>query len=157
MILAKSPIDNMRGLRENLLKLRKGASPGTGGLRPEFLVSCGKEFSEAQMLDLENFAMRHGNGELPGWWYSVWPSVQTVALYKDEEQDKIRPLGIRNPLIKAIHQEVINGSKEKLVNFLEPQQLGMSQGEAAKLVHAVRMLAESRNDFIVPTNDCRKS
>ena len=107
-------------MRESLTKLRKGASPGTGGLRPEFLVTWGKQFNANQMSDLEDLAMRHVRGDLPSWWYTVWPIVKTVALYKDEDREAVRPLEISNPLIKSIHRETMKGSKEELTTFLEP-------------------------------------
>ena len=42
-----------------------------------------------------------------------------MALFKDEEKDGVRPIGIRNPLIKAIHRETISGSKDALIEFSE--------------------------------------
>ena len=101
--------------------------------------------------------MRHLRGELPAWWYTVWPSVQTVGLYKTAEQTTIRPLGIRNPLLKAFHREVINCSREEFLSFLEPQQLGMSLGGASKLIHSIRMLLEANPTFVCATNDCRNA
>ena len=101
--------------------------------------------------------MRHLRGELTAWWYTVWPSIQTVGLYKTAEQTTIRPLGIRNPLLKALHREVINSSREELLSFLEPQQLGMSLGGASKLVHSIRMLLEANPTFVCATNDCRNA
>ena len=73
------------------------------------------------------------------------------------KQTSIRPLGIRNPLLKALHREVINGSREELLGFLEPQQLGMSMGGAAKLIHSIRMLLEENPTFVCATNDCRNA
>ena len=58
-ITKKAPVDNMRGLRENLTKLRKGASPGTGCLRPEYLVAMGKEFNGTQMANFEELTLSH--------------------------------------------------------------------------------------------------
>lgn len=84
-----SPVDNLKGLKENLLCLKKGTA----------------------------------------------------------EQDSICPLGIRNPLLKSFHREVINGSKGELLAFLEPQQL----------IHSVRMLLEENPDFVCATNDCRNA
>ena len=153
----ESPVDNLKGLKDNLLGLKKGTSPGTGALRPEFLRTLAQVLSPGQMSALEDFGMQHLRGNLPAWWYTVWPSVQTVGLYKTAEQDSIRPLGIRNPLLKSFHREVINGSKGELLAFLEPQQLGMSKGGAAKLIHSVRMILEENPDFVCATNDCRNA
>ena len=77
-----SPVDNLSGLRDALLALRKGISPGAGGLRPEFLKT--EVLEPGQMLLLERFSMRHLRGELPAWWYTVWPTVQVVGLYKTQ-------------------------------------------------------------------------
>ena len=64
-ISKESPIDNLEGLKENLLGLRKGSSPGTGALRPEFLKTLAGSLNPGQMSLLEDFGMRHLRGELP--------------------------------------------------------------------------------------------
>ena len=92
------------------------------------------------MALLADFGRRYLRGDLPPWWYAVWPSVQVVGLYKTEDRVSIRPIGIRNPLQKIFCGEVIAGAKEDFRAVLEPQQLGFSAGGAAKLVHATRML-----------------
>ena len=58
-----SPIDNLGGLRENLLGLIKGSSPGTGALRPEFLKTLAGSLNPGQRSLLEDFGMRHLRGE----------------------------------------------------------------------------------------------
>ena len=63
-----SPVPNMAGLIDSWLKLEKGVSPGSGGLRPEFLITL----DEVKMNLLEGFAMRFLNGELPAWFYAVF-------------------------------------------------------------------------------------
>ena len=93
----QTPVDNYKGMVNRLTKLRKGASPGSGGMRPEFIISWSKEFNEVQTANLEHFAFKHTSGSFPAWWYTVWSTVQTVALYKDQTKTSIRPLGIRNP------------------------------------------------------------
>ena len=142
VIERQAPVNSYKGMVERLTKLRKGAAPGTGGLRSEYVVSWSREFSEKQAADLEDFAYKHSSGAFPAWWYTVWGTVQTVGLYKDETQSSIRPLGIRNPLLKAIHRETISESKPHLLEYLEPQQLGMSLGGGIKLVHSIRMTLE---------------
>ena len=37
-----TPIDNLRGLRDSLLALKTGGSPGSGGLRAEYLIMLAK-------------------------------------------------------------------------------------------------------------------
>jgi hypothetical protein len=58
-ITKECPVDNVRGLKDNLMGVRKGASPGTGALRPEFLKILAKLPSPSQMSLLEDFSMRH--------------------------------------------------------------------------------------------------
>ena len=67
------PVDNLRGLRDTLLALRRGKSPGAGGLRPEFLKALAEVFEPGQMALLEDFGLRYLRGDLPAWWYAVWP------------------------------------------------------------------------------------
>ena len=109
-------------------------------------------FDPGQMSLLEDFGMRYLRGDLPPWWYAVWPLVQVVGLYKSEEQVSIRPIGIRNPLQKTFCGEVVLEAKEDFRAVLEPQQLGFAQGGAGKLVHATRMLLESNE-----TNDAKNA
>ena len=152
-----SPVENLKGLRESLLSLRKGVSPGTGGLRPEFLITLAEVMDPTQMSLLEDFGMRYLSGDLPAWFYKVWLSVQSVPLFKDILQEAIRPIGIRNPLLKTYHREAISSSKPELIEFLEPQQIGMSEGGAARLVHGVRMLLEENPNFICVKNDVKNA
>ena len=67
----------------------------------------------------------------------VWLSLQTVALFKTAEARDVRPLGLRDSLVKVFHCEVMTQSKLELRQYLEPVQLGQSQAGAAKLVSAV--------------------
>ena len=86
---------------------------------------------------LEMLGMAYLRAELPPWFYKVWLSLQTVALFKSAEARDVRQLGLRNSLVKVFHHEVINQSKVELRQHLEPVQLGQSQAGAAKLVFAV--------------------
>ena len=56
--------------------------------------------SEEQMELLESFGMKYLCGELPTWFYVVWLTVMTVRLFKSEKQEAVRPLGVRNPLVR---------------------------------------------------------
>ena len=150
-----SPIDNLGKLQESLLSLRNGISPGSGGLRPEFLKTLAEVMEPAQMHLLEDFGMRYLRGELQPWFYTVWLTVQTVPLYKTEEKDTVRPIGIRNPLVKALHREVVSSNKSDLLDYLEPVQLGMSEGGASKLVHSIRMLLEVNPNFVLVKSDVK--
>ena len=153
----ESPVPNMSGLKDALLKLEKGVSPGTGGLRSEFLITLAEVMDADKMSLLEEFSIRYLNGDLPSWFYSVFPTCQTVPLYKTSDMDQIRPIGIKNPLVRTIHREVINYNKSELVRFLEPQQLVVSEAGAAKLVNTVRMMLEANPDFVAVQIDMKNA
>ena len=142
------PVENLKGLRDSLLKLEGGKSPGTGGLRAEFLIVLAEKMDEEQMELLESFGMRYMGGDLPPWFYKVWLTVMTVPLFKNADQEAVRPLGVRNPFAKSFHKEGVTQNKEEFVDFLEPEQLAMSVAGGGKLVFSVRMLGEERRDFV---------
>ena len=102
---------------------------------------------------LEDFAMAYIGGDLPDWFYLVWLTLQTVALYKTADQIDVRPLGLRNSLIKLFHKEVMAQSVTEIREFLEPCQLGKSKAAAAKLVMSVRGTMETNRDFICVRTD----
>lgn len=146
-------VDSMMSLKEAFLKLKGGVAPGTGQLRPEFLVTLAEVWEEGEgdaWVTVDNFAMRHVHGNLPPWYFKACMTVETVGLFKTANQDpkQVRPVGMRNPWIKTIHKEVVAQNKEVLTDFLEPQQLGMSIAGGAKLVHCVRMVMEQNPEFI---------
>ena len=70
------------------------------------------------------------------------------ANFLKQDQTTVCPLGLRNPLLKSFHK-VVKQNKSEVKDYLEPQQLAMSVGGAAKLVFAVRGLIHSRRDFII--------
>ena len=84
-------------------------------------------------------------------------AFSTVGLYKSKQQDEVRPLGLRNTLIRVFHREVIHQSREEVRDYLEPQQMGQSQACAAKFVHSVRGLITSRPDFIAIQMDLKNA
>lgn len=55
-------VDNLGGLKEALVALELGSVPGTGGMRPEFLVTLGKKMSEEDMGRMEEHGMAYLNG-----------------------------------------------------------------------------------------------
>ena len=121
--------------------MKGGVAPGTGQLRPEFLVTLAEVWEEGSSpWDLvDSFAMRHVSGDFPPWYYKVCMTVETVGMFKTAAQDPkfVRPIGMKNPYIKDTHKEVVRQNKPVFVPFLEPTQLGMSVAGGAKLVHAV--------------------
>ena len=154
-------VDTMKSLRDSWLSLKGGVAPGTGQLRPEFLVTLAEVWDEnSDSWDMVNsFAMRHVNGDFPPWYYKVCMSVETVGMYKTAAQDpsQLRPIGMKNPYIKEMHKQVIKQNRPELTSFLEPTQLGMSVAGGAKLVHSVRMLLEENRDFICIKLDFRNA
>ena len=150
-------VDNLRGLRGVLLDLKAGVSPGTGGMRPEFLTCLAELWSEEQMELLEQFGMRYLTGQLPPWWYKVWLSLTTVALYKTPEQQSVRPVGIEPCLARTFHKMVNSENRAVLVKYFEPQQVVVSVAGGAKLVNSIRMLAEANPDFIVVKCDIKNA
>ena len=112
-------VDNLHGLREVLLGLEGGVSPGTGGLRPEYLTCAAEVWGEELMAYCEQFGMRYLNGMLPAWWYKVWKTLTTVAL----DKGNVRPVGIEPCLARSLHKAVTRKNKNVLTSFFEPQQL----------------------------------
>ena len=120
--------------------------------------------SDDEMRLLETFVMAYVKTELPPWFYKVWLSLQAVALYKSSEREDVRPLGLRNSLVKLFHREVMSQCKAKVGEFLKPVQLGQSMAGAAKLVYAIgRPLRTNREriccriDLKNAFNECSKS
>ena len=105
-----------------MIKLKGGVSPGCGGLRQEYLSIQGLNLDDAGMARTL--------------------TVQCVPLFKTGAQDTVRPLGLRNPLLKAFHREVSQSNKEVVKSFVEPQQLVLSQGGGSILVFSVRGVVE---------------
>ena len=84
-----------------------GKSPGTGGMRPEYLKVLAEEMTNEQFHLLESFGMKYLCGNLPPWFYEVWLTVMTVPLFKTEKNDAVRPLGIRNPSAREFNKAVV--------------------------------------------------
>ena len=136
------PIPSLAGFRDSLINMKGGISPGCGGLRQEYLVVLGRQLSDNDMKLMEEFGMKYLRGGLPGWFYRCWLTVQCVPLFKCAARENVRPLGLRNPLVKSFHKEVSKSNREVIKSVLEPQQMVLSQGGGAKLVFSVRGLVE---------------
>ena len=158
-VVKKRPVEHLRGLRTALesLKMKKGSSPGAGGCRGEFLITLAEVLVPDRMQLLEDFCLQYLQAELPPWFYRVFLTTRTVALFKDSDQDSVRPLGIRHPLVRTLHRLVVKENKEELTEFLEPQQLALSLGGCNKLFFSIRMLLEEREDFICVKLDCKNA
>ena len=99
------------------------------------------------MRCLEELAMKYVQSELPPWFYTVDLTLQSVALYKTEEQEAVRPLGLAHPFFKVIHREVVQQNRATIQEHLKPQQLILSPAGAPKLVFSVRGLLEALDFF----------
>ena len=53
------------------------------------------------------------------------------------EEGVVRPIGIRNPLVRLFHKEVVAQNKAALMDCLEPEQLAMSLAGGGKLVYSI--------------------
>ena len=95
--------------------------------------------------------------ELPPWFYKVWLSVNTVPLFKNEKKEAVRPTGIRNPLVRHFHKDVVAQNRSSFIEYLEPEQLAMSVAGGGKLVFSICMLSEERRDFIVVKIDMKNA
>ena len=156
-VLMGQAVDSLSGLKETLLNLPTGVSPGTGGLRGEFLACLAEVWDDNTMGLLEEFGMLYLNGHLPPWWYRVWGSVTTVPLFKTVERETVRPVGVRNPLIRTLHSRVIKENREAFTDYFEPQQLALSEAGGHKLVHQVRRAMEEHRDWVVAKVDVRNA
>ena len=150
-------VDNLHGLKEILLGLEGGVSPGTGGMRPEYLICLAEAWGSEPMRRLEELGMRYLTGDLPMWWYKVWSTVATVPLFKTVAQTTVRPVGIMPCLERQFRKMVTRANKPVMVNYFEPQQVVFSEAGAAKLVHSMRMLVESNPHFVLVKCDIKNA
>ena len=150
-------VENLHGLKEALSKLQRGIAPGCGGCRPEYLTLLGEKLSGPEMRLLEGLGMAYVRAELPPWVYRVARSVKSIAIYKTEEQDAVRPLGLGHTFFKVIHKEIISSNKQVLRQYLEPQQLILSPAGAPKIVFTVDAVLRARPDFVCYTIDIRNA
>ena len=148
-------LQSLGGLRESLLGLGTGVSAGFGGLRNEHLRCFAEIAEEEDMGTLETFSLKYLNGEFPPWFSKVWNSVATVPLYKPD--GNLRPVGIKPSLIRELHKAVVRGNRGVLTDYLEPQQLALSQAGGAKLVHSVRMMLEHKREFFAVKLDIKNA
>ena len=80
-----------------------------------------------------------------------------MPLFKTVERETVRPVGVRNPLIRTLHSRVIRDNRAALTAVLEPQQLALSQAGGHKLVHQVRRIMEEHRDWVVVKIDVRNA
>lgn len=123
-------------LRQLLLAADPASAPGSGGFRPGFLVRLGEKMSVSGIENYRKFFCKYAGDQLPDWFTLVFLTVQGVPLCKPTAG--IRPLGVRNPVAKTAHRKIIQYNKSALREFLEPVQLGLSEGGAGLFVFTMR-------------------
>ena len=72
------------------------------------MVALGERMENDEIKLLEDFSLQYVAGELPSWFYAVWQCIQTVAPFKDSSKQSVRPLGLKNSLIKLMNKEVMS-------------------------------------------------
>ena len=68
------------------------------------------------------------------------------SVFKSAEQESVRPLGLRNPLLKTFHRIVSMANRSVVREYVEPQQVVLSEGGAGLLVSAVRESLEVKKN-----------
>ena len=69
-------------MKDSLLKLDPGVSPGFGGLRNEHLRCLAETWEQQDMALLDSFGLRYVNGDLPPFIYKVWGSGHHCSVQK---------------------------------------------------------------------------
>ena len=158
-VVAGTCVDSLPGLREVLQNLQPGVSAGFGGMRNEFLRCAGENWDDREVDKLERFSLLYLNGLLPPWLYKVWGSVTTHPLYKTKEKNpsKVRPIGVKTSMLRALHSRVVIANRGALREHLEPHQIALTPGGGGILAHTVRMLLELRPDFVCVCLDVRNA
>ena len=141
-VVKADPVPSLSGLRDSLTNLKDGISPGCGGLRQEYLSLLGRQLGDEGMRRMEEFGMRYLRGDLPPWFFCCWLTVQCVPIFKSAARDTLRPLGLRNPLLKSFHKYVSRANRQVVKDFVEPQQMVLTEGGGCKLVFSVRGMVE---------------
>ena len=135
-------------MRGSLLALNPGTAAGAGGIKNEYLIALGEKMKEHELKLFEEFALAYSAGKLPHWFYKVFQSLQTVAPFKDNGKEAVRPLGLKNSMVKMFNKEVVSQSKPEIRDFLEPVQLGISIAGPALLTRSVSGIMEAFQDYI---------
>ena len=115
---------SIHGMRDLLLGLKLGVSPGVGGLRNKHLCCLAEVWDNAELKMLADFRVKYLNGALSPWFYRVWNSVTTIPLFKPD--GGIWRVGVKPSLLRSLHKIPLKQNREALIEFLEPQQLPLS-------------------------------
>ena len=84
-------------------------------MRGEHLISLAEVLDESQLKRLKYFCLKylHTSLQLLPWFYKVYGAITTAPLFKSAQQDseKIRPVGILDPLVRFLNHEVATANK----------------------------------------------
>ena len=158
----------------NLFKqLQPLVNPGPFGMRNEYLRELalgwgsltaveqsegtgGNPVAREALFELSAFMDSYLQGRLPEWFYGAWGSLSLTALVKPKPPDAapnalpaVRPIGMGDSLRKAFHLHAFKENKTAMAEYLEPLNVVLAEGGAAKLVHSVRMMHEANPSFVV--------
>ena len=99
-------MDNLGGLKDDLLDFEPGSAPGVGNMRPEYLIAKGKLLQEE---DMDRFQV-HGLNTLnyPDWYHRAVVDGITVPL---QQEDKLHPLGIAPCLMIVLDRMAVKQNK----------------------------------------------
>ena len=67
-------------------------------------------------------------------------------MFKNEEQDSLRPVGVKASLSRLIENRVVTANRDPLTSYLEPEQVALTRAGGFILVHSVRILTEEMRD-----------
>ena len=73
------------------------------GLRAGFLITLAENLEEEKIQLLEHFDMRQLEGTLSPGYYKIAKTVMTVPTFKTNQTNTVRPLGVKNQLIRTFH------------------------------------------------------
>jgi len=154
-------------LDATLRDLPKRAGTGVSGFRNEYLRALTEEFADERARSviplLNRFATAYANAELPSWYYYVMATTKMVAPVKEAargpgEAPDVRPIGMGECLIRAIHTSLAESFKTALEGHLSPQQVAVGvESGISKLVFGIRLLAEANPSWAVVKLDLKNA
>ena len=115
-------VDNLDGLRDLFLNLELGSAPGAGRMRPEYLITLGREIGREDMEKLLEHSLNTLNGTYPPWFHRAAGAFITVPLFKTtQKQDTVlRPLGLASSMVQVLERIQSSLNRPALQYYLEP-------------------------------------
>ena len=154
-------------LEPTFRNLRKQAGTGVSGFRNEYLTALTANFADERARQaiplMEALAHRYVNAQLPDWYYLAATTVKQMAPIKEPASSRdappdVRPIGIGECLIRAIHTSVATQYKEAFGAYLWPQQVAVGvPGGLSLLVVGVTLALELHPDWVAVKIDLRNA